>query len=193
MKQFSEEKGTRYRGASMGVFWPGQDAEIIFGEQYDNTFYATACAYLLRRFGPAQWGCDSYKDLTQYILTTQMDGVLLTVRPCCSVSTSFGYLLNPEIHEKNMDAEFASRKKREKLNIKQDEVCGPVDKALCGAMEELKTPVNVRDWFFNITGRVRDDDLQNYELLADYSNLAGYGITPEYFDKFKERDSKDGK
>ena len=184
MKQFAEEKGIQYNGASMGVFAPGQDAKVIFGEQYDNTFYATACAYLLRRFGPSHWGCDPYKDLIQYILTTKMEGVLLIVRPCCSVSTSFGYLLNPDLYESTLEVKCKHRKERKKFDIKQDEICGPVDKALCTAMEELKNPVNVRDWFFNIVGRVKDCDIKDDVKIEEYSKFAGFGIVPEYFDRF---------
>ena len=191
MRQFSEEDGTGYRGASMGAFSPGQDAEIIFGEKYDNTFYGSACAYLLRRFGPSQWGCDSYKDLTQFFLTTQMDGVILTVRPGCSISTSFGYLLNPEIYKSTLEASLHARRQHDKVSVKDCDICAPVSKALCNAMEELKKPVNVRDWYFNIVGRIKDCDLQYTEdghviEIVEYSDLAGYGIIPEYFNRFKE-------
>jgi len=191
MKQFAETEKETYRGASAGVFNPGQDAKIIFGEQHDRLFYATSCAYLLRRFGPAQQGCDPYKELTWYVLTTQMDGVLLTVRPCCSVSTSFGYLLNPELHESTLRAEMDARGKGKYLEAKDCEIRSPVVKALCDAMEELKKPVNVRDWYFNIVGRVKDCDLQMEDegdsvTCVQYSDLAGYGIIPEYFDRFKE-------
>ena len=182
MKQFLGKDGVRYRGASIGVFDPGSNAKIIFGEQYDETFYATSCAYLLRRFGPAHRGCDPYKDLTKYVLTTNDDRALLTVSPCCSVSTSFGYLLNNELYEKTMEADFVSRRSKSYIEAKDCEIRSPVIQALCEAMEELKKPVNVRDWFFNIVGRVRDDNFGT----AEYSKFAGYGIIEEYFDRFKK-------
>ena len=190
MKQFSEKNGKGFRGALMGTFSPGQDARIIFGEQYDDSFYGTACAYLLRRFGPSQWGCDPYKELVQYFLTTQIEGVVLTVRPGCSVSTSFGYLLSPELYESTINADFKERKAGKRANIKDCKIRGPVAQALCNAMKELKQPVNVRDWYFNIIGRVRDCDLKFTEdgediVAVDYSNLAGYGIEPKYFERFK--------
>ncbi len=191
MEQFVNTEKEKYRGASMGVFDPGQDAKRIFGEIHDKTFYATSCAYLLRRFGPAQRGCDPYKDLTWYVLTTQMEGVLLTVRPCCSVSTSFGYMLSPEIYESTMKAECDSRQKGEWVEAKDCEIRSPIAKVLCDAMKELKEPVNVRDWYFNIVGRIKDCDLKiddegDSVVCVEYSKLAGYGIAPEYFDKFKE-------
>lgn len=193
MRQAKETKG--YRGAMMGVFEPGGDANIIFGEKYDDSFYGTACAYLLRRFGPSHWGCDSFKDLTNYVLTTQMDGVLLTVRPGCSISTSFGYYLDTEIYNKSMKAEFDARKPKEYIAISDCAIRNPIAKVLIEAMKELKRPVNVRDWYFNIVGRVRDKDLQYNEKdenigTVTYSDLAGYGIVPEYFDRFKDKITK---
>ncbi len=190
MKQAENLKGCQ--GARGGLFYPGNDAEKILGEQYDETFYATSCAYLLRRFGPSRRGCDPYKDLVQYILTTSMEGVFLLVTPCCSVGTSFGYYLSPKIYKVTMDAMFESRKSKSNVDETKCPCRGPVIKALCDAIIELKKPVYVRDWYFNIVGRVRDEELQYDEEkeetvgTVEYSELAGYGITPDYFDKFKE-------
>lgn len=189
MEQFTNKTQGRYRGASIGVFDPGEVAENIFGKQYNDSFYATACAYLLRRFGPSHRGCDPYKELTAYSLTTEMDGVVLTVRPCCSVRTSFGYLLNAELYENTLDAMFKDRRENKTNDIKKCEVRDPVALALFDAMKELQKPVNVRDWYFNIVGMVKDSDLQISEdgdsvVSVEYSDLAGYGITPDYFDEF---------
>ena len=189
MKQAESLKG--YRGAMMGIFDPGIYAKKVFGEQYDNSFYGTACAYLLRRFGPSEWGCDPYKELTHYILTTEMDEVMLTVRPGCSVSTSFGYYVSSEIYEKSMKAlmESGQISRKEQKEIMEPIDCpirGPVVKALHDAIDELKKPINVRDWFFNIVGRVKDGD--STEEIVDYSSVAGYGITKDYFNKFNNED-----
>ena len=184
MEQAKKVKG--FRGAMMGVFCPGQDAEVILGEKYDESFYGTACAYLLRRFGPAHYGCDPYKELTHYMLTTKMEGVLLSARPGCSVSTSFGYVLSEDIYKATIDADFKDRQqKSQKEAIDDCSVRGPVAKALREAIEELKRPVNVRDWCFNITGRISDGELSEVEL-AEYSNIAGYGVIPEYYERFKD-------
>jgi len=181
-----------FHGAMMGVFCPGQDAKAILGEKYDKSFYGTACAYLLRRFGPAYDGCDSYKELTFYMLTTKMEGVLLAVRPGCSVSTSFGYYLKNEIYEATMKADFEDRRQSSGWieSINNCSVRAPVAKALREAIEELKRPVNVRDWFFNIIRRIPDDELGQQTELVEYSNLAGYGIIPEYYDRFEDVKSK---
>jgi len=189
MKQFMNGKKVKYAGAMAGVFDPGSDAEIILGKQYDESFYATSCAYLFRRFGPTHTGCDPYKDLTMYRLTTQMEGVVLLVRPCCSVSTSFGYLLAGDLYEKTVDAMVDAR--GQEIDIMDCPIRRPVIDALCLAIKELLQPVNVRDWHFNVLGRVNGadlkyDDEEGYLGIAEYSEFAGYGISLDYFDKFKE-------
>ena len=57
-----------------------------------------------------------------------------------------------------------------------------IERALKQAMEELKRPTNVRDWLINIQGDV-DDCADN---CVEPSNLSGYGITRDYFDKFNK-------
>lgn len=182
MKQAKKIKG--FSGAMRGTFAPGRDAEAILGEKYDKSFYGTACAYLLRRFGPAHYGCDPYKELTHYMLTTKMEGVLLTVRPGSSVSTSFGYYLNNEIYEATLEADYKDRQPNRWETVKNCPVRAPVAEALREAIKELKRPVNVRDWFFNIIRRIPDDELANMEVV-EYSDLAGYGVIPEYYSRFK--------
>ena len=59
-----------------------------------------------------------------------------------------------------------------------------IERALKQAMEELKRPTNVRDWLINIQG-----DVEGYPSnCVEPSKLAGYGITRDYFDKFKKQD-----
>ncbi len=187
MEQAKKVKG--FSGAMMGTFDPGQDAEVILGEKYDKSFYGTACAYLLRRFGPAYYGCDSYKELTQYMLTTKMEGVLLSVRPGCSVSTSFGYYLSKEIHEATLEAMLKNRQSNQRKAENDCPIRSPVAKALREAIKELERPVNVRDWCFNIIRRIPDDELERMELVG-YSDIAGYGIIPEYYKRFEDVKSK---
>lgn len=186
MEQFTNKTKDEYKGAMLGVFDPGKIAENMFGKKYDDSFYATACAYLLRRFGPAQEGCDPYKDLTVYRLTTEMEGVVLIVRPCCSVSTSFGYLLNHELYESTLAAMIADRRQ---VKPTKCQIRDPVALALTDAMKKLQEPVYVRDWYFNIVGSVKDKDLvylgdDDGFASAEYSRFAGYGISVDYFDKF---------
>ena len=191
MKQAENLKG--FRGECAGLFNLEQDIEGLIGKENDESFYATSCAYLIRRFGPSRYGCDSYKDLISYILTTEMEGVYLIVAPGCSVSTSFGYYLTEELYEKVSAIQYETRNQRSEPNPQDCKIQSSVIKALCDAIEELKKPVNVRDWHFNIAGRVPDGDLQ-YDKdedvigIAEYSKFAGYGITPDYYDKFNTKE-----
>lgn len=176
MKQF-ENDGARYRGAMGGVIWTPELADEVF-KTWD---YGHAFAYLFRRFGPAHRGCDPYKDLSFYWLTTRMKGVLLTVRPAHSADTSFGYLLTMQIDRKLYLEHTHSRW----VEGKGKEVRSPrksrIERALKQAMEELKRPTNVRDWLINIQGDVADYPSN----CVEPSKLAGYGITRDYFDKFE--------
>ena len=181
MKQFENDE-KEYRGAMGGVIWTPNIGEKVF-KTWD---YGHAFAYLFRRFGPAHRGCDPHKDLSFYLLTTKMKGVLLTVRPAHCAGTSFGYLLTKQINRKlRMEDLYCTW-----LRWKGKEVKSPrkkrIEKALVQAMKELKRPTNVRDWFINIQGDVEDYPLNRVEP----SDLAGYGITRDYFDKFKPENAK---
>ena len=88
----------RYHGAMGGMFWPGQDAVRILGE--DRWDYGHAFAYLFRRFGYSEYGWDGYKSLARYCLTTPMDGVVLVVNPGTKVWISFGYSLRSDVEAK---------------------------------------------------------------------------------------------
>jgi len=175
MEQFQQD-GKRYRGAMGGIIWTPDIADEVF-ETWD---YGHAFAYLFRRFGPAHGGCDSYKDLSSYLLTTGMKGVLLSVRPAHSAGTSFGYLLTRQIERKlrleDLHSTWLAMKGKDFRTPRKNRI----ERALRRAMEELKRPTNVRDWLINIQGDVEDHPLNCIEP----SNLSGYGISRDYFDKF---------
>jgi len=58
--------------------------------------------------------------------------------------------------------------------------------AVCVAIENLLMPVNIRDWYINIKGRVKDDDLkfipdpkwpgEDMVVAVPYSEMAGMGF-----------------
>ena len=178
MQQF-EEDGKKYRGAMGGVIW----TPVIADEVFKTWDYGHAFAYLFRRFGPAHRGCDPHKDLSFYVLTTRMKGVLLTARPAHSAGTSFGYLLTMQIDRKlyleHMHSMWMEGKGKEVRSPRKNRI----ERALKQAMEELKRPTNVRDWLINIQG-----DIEGYPSnCVEPSKLSGYGITRDYFDKFKEK------
>jgi len=176
MKQF-ESDGKSYSGAMGGVIWTPDIADEVF-KTWD---YGHAFAYLFRRFGPAHRGCDAYKELSSYLLTTGMKGVLLSVRPAHSAGTSFGYLLTRQIGRKlyieDTHSKWVGCKGKDFRTPRRNRI----ERALKKAMEELKRPTNVRDWLINIQG-----DVEGYpQNCVEPSKLSGYGITRDYFDKFK--------
>lgn len=61
----------------------------------------TAFPYLWRRFGPPQWESDPRKDLCRYVLTTDMYGVYLQIRPAvCPLQYCVGVLLLKSVGDK---------------------------------------------------------------------------------------------
>ena len=142
-----------------------------------NYDYGHAFTYLWRRFGPPTYGSDGYKELVSYVLTTKMEGVYLTCDCYLTSYIAFGIGLTREIYEKiSPDC----MKRREEWT----EYMREAHKALLDAVRELKRPTNVRDWFINIEGRVKDKDIKKPVI---YSKKAGYGITNDYYKKFKKK------
>lgn len=61
----------------------------------------TAFPYLWRRFGPPQWESDPRKDLCRYVLTTDMYGVFLQIRPAvCPLQYCVSVLLLKSVGDK---------------------------------------------------------------------------------------------
>lgn len=184
MKQYTEDN-IRYSGAmgSQEIWVPGISEEV-FADKWD---YGSAFAYLWRRFGPPFEGWDGHKELVSYYLTTDTKGVLLYVSPKPNAGCSFGYSLSAILKYK-LRAEYAHSMWQEFKGRKiQTPRADKINKALRNAMEELKRYVFVRDWPINIQGHV-DDYIPD---PAKPSKYAGYGITPDYFDKFNEIQEKD--
>lgn len=175
MKQVT---GDNYHGGILGPLWSHSE---YAKRAFPNWDYGHAFAYLWRRFGPPQAGSDPYKDLCYYYLSTAADGVVLMVSPKSGASYSFGFLLQPDLFETCCKAEVDNRgtgRKEAECPVKS-----PILESLQSAMEELKRPTYVRDVLINIEGPVAD----GYEdELAEYNQYAGYGILPEYFERFSE-------
>lgn len=141
-----------------------------------NYDYGHALAYLLRRFGPSKWGSDSYKQLVNYVLTTKMKGVYLTCNCYPTSHIAFGIGLSAEIYEKIVPD---CMKRRENW----PEYLTEIFNALLDAIQELKRPTNVRDWFINIEGKVSNKEIKK---PVSYSKKAGYGISDNYYKRFKK-------
>ncbi|MFA5158194.1 MAG: hypothetical protein WC451_03360 [Patescibacteria group bacterium] len=168
-KKFKEYEGAR----GMGFF----DIHDEANTEFPNWNYGTAFAYLWRRFGPPEMGCDPYKNLVTYYLTTKIIGLYLTCTPYLnSAGLSFGFCFSKTIYNK-LNTDFG--KPKDQWSVYTKEILA----ALCEAMKELKKPTNIRDWYINIEGHVKDKDIKNPVV---YSCRAGYGIRPEYFKRFKD-------
>lgn len=176
MEQAKWEKGMQIFGGMGSLYFKKEDLQKIL-PNYD---YGHAFAYLWRRFGPPIFGCDSYKELAQYILTTKKKGVWLTCSPKPSSWVSFGMGLSSEVYQE-IAKDLSGR--RENWN----ELIEEVYERLLWAIEELKRPTNVRDWCINIEGQVKDADRKEEPL--EYSSKAGFGIIDEYFDRFKKTEA----
>jgi hypothetical protein len=99
-KDFTED---RYSGAlSSSMLSPGEIADEVFGEEIN---FGTLFAYLFRRFGLPNSPSDDYKDIAQYLLTTPMKGLFLSVRiiPHNNTSLLFGYVMLDSLNRTLMD------------------------------------------------------------------------------------------
>ena len=129
-----------------------------------------ACAYLWRRFGPPFYGSDDYKEILQYILTTDDPDVWLTVYPGGSgLRHGVGYLATPALRRRAFaEPDMATR----------------IQDAIRGAMRELLRPVGVRDTMINLFGRLLDD-CYDYGDVADRSAYAGYPVPRDAMDALR--------
>lgn len=84
-----------YTGEMAGIFDLDDPAKQIIGEPNPSDVFA----YMFRRFGYPRFGWDDYKTLVQYYITTEMDGVVLMVRPAFAGGGTFGYLLRKDIDQ----------------------------------------------------------------------------------------------
>ena len=174
MKQIDWEKGMRFFGGAGFMHFEKSDLEPIL-PNYD---YGHAFAYLWRRFGPPIVGCDPYKDLTTYHLTTKIEGVYLSCKCYLTSHIAFGFGFSHKVWQE-IDAEI-NKPRKEWL-----EGTLAIFDALLEAIEELRRPVNVRDWFINIEGKVKDCNIVD---PVEYSPKAGYGVSDEYYERFKKQE-----
>lgn len=174
MKQIQWEEGMYFFGGAGFMFFEKSDLTPII-PNYD---YGHAFAYLWRRFGPPVVGCDPYKDLTTYHLTTEIEGVYLSCNCYLCSHIAFGFGFSRKVWEEIVAEISKPRKEWSDRTLE-------IFEALLGAIKELKRPTNVRDWFINIEGQVKDCDIEN---PVEYSSKAGYGISDDYYEQFKEEE-----
>ena len=153
--------------ASMGLLTPDDLAKEAFPAKTINN--AELFLYLFRRFGPPIDGVDTYKTAAGYTLTTPMEGVYLRAIIRCpnTWGMDFGYAVRSDIAD----------------GIMSERSNGPttdrVEEAIRRAIEDLARPTYTRDVYFNMFGRVRDDEL-NYDEEADWSTYNGLPVVEYY-------------
>jgi len=159
--------GERWQGAMAGIADPGKCAEDIF----PNGDYASLFVYMYRRFGIPVSGSDPYKEIACWHIKTPDPAVALMVSPRPNgLRLSFGYLIDTNVYS------YRNHDDIEAIRIK-------IESSLKLAMKDLLIPTNVRDTFINAVGRVSDDEVKE---TCDYFKWAGYGVTSDYYKKFKE-------
>lgn len=160
--------GEHWQGAMAGIADPGSYADDIF----QNGDFASLFVYMFRRFGTPPSGSDDYKEIACWYLTTPDHAVALMVSPRPSgLRYSFGYIINTNVYNYNSHDDI------EAIRIK-------IEPPLKQSMENLLIPTNVRDTFINAIGKISDD--AKIKETCDYFKWAGYGVTPDYYEKFKE-------
>lgn len=86
-----------WQGARSGKYMPGALAEAVLPPLAGPHLFI----YLFRRFGAPNWPWDQTRYLVEYVLTTPLDGVYLTIFPDMQNRYDvrrlmFGYLLAPQ-------------------------------------------------------------------------------------------------
>ena len=158
----------RWQGAMAGIADPGGYADEIFPKGN----YSSLFVYMFRRFGIPENGSDPYKEIACWHLTTPDPAVVLMVCPRPSgLRYSFGYIVNTAVYNYHTHDEVEAIRKEIEPSLKQ-------------SMKDLLVPTNVRDVYINAVGRVKDDDVGR--TTCDYFKWAGFGVTSDYYKKFKE-------
>ncbi len=157
-----------WQGAMAGIADPGKYAdEILLNGNYSSLF-----VYMFRRFGIPTNGSDPYKEIACWYLTTPDPAVALMVSPRPSgLRYSFGYWVNTNVYNYHSHVDI-------------EVIRMVIEPFLKQSMKDLLTPTNVRDAFINVVGKVGDDDIGR--TTCNYSKWAGFGVTSDYYKKFKE-------
>lgn len=155
--------------AAMGLLIPDDLAKEAFPTKTPNE--AELFLYLFRRFGPPVDGVDVFKTAAAYTLTTPMDGVYLriSIRYPNTYGCCWGYAVRSDIAnaiKSEYRAEFTPN--TDKANA-----------ALTAAIHDLESPTYTRDVYFNMFGRVMDDEL-HYDEESDWSTYKTMPVSEYY-------------
>ena len=162
-ENFIFKERIRYENAGGGFVWP----EKIIPLELKEASYGNLFTYMYRRFGIPSHGSDGYKEIANWYIITPNEDIALRVSPRPSgIKYSFGYVINR--------SEYHDNRNETQVHI--------VTEALLSTMNDLLSPVFVRDVPINAIGCISDD--YNWDDNAnecDPWKWAGYGVSIEYF------------
>jgi hypothetical protein len=150
--------------AMYGSLKPSLIAEKILGKDID---YGRLFTYMYRRFGPSEFGGDSFKEVMRWKLKTKDENVLLLVSPNITDSQStllsFGFSVNTNV------IKLYNLSREEEITI---------NKLFEDTINDLLTPVCVRDIMINIKG------IYNGGVKpVDYFKYSGFGVDHSCFEE----------
>lgn len=193
------------------IFCGYKAGQEVFGETPKDSGL-TLFAYLWRRFGPPEHGCDDYKSLACWVLTTPMEGAYLSLTPSGSaIEYSVGHLVTHDLGERINKPIESWWKRHERLWIKlhpkapayhywgwntpkgfprrpigDKTLVAELNAALRVSLNDLLRPVYVRDVPMNALGVL--DHTKRQRRVAERSRYAGYGCDLDAIEKLIAED-----
>ena len=162
--------GSGFQYGETNVFLWLDAREILKGE-------ATRIDYLFRRFGYPFTGCDSDKQIAQYIITTPLPDIFLSLSVKAGY-IDFGYCIPNDLFQ--MAMEIASLHHEEiycsELEKEKNERYKLAHEALRASIKDLLRPIILRDCAFNIVGDVTDEVWAMYPEPIETRKTAWCGL-----------------
>jgi hypothetical protein len=148
------------------------DAQII--KKFGVLDPGLTLMYLIRRFGFPLHGCDEYKEIAQWLITTAHDGIILGVSPKPH-RVYFHYLASKQLISSLYSSDEAEKTKTQEFVLLH----------LINAVEDMiNKPISVRDTWFNpiatgdhlLDGHIPEDDDDDFINVAERHVSSGYGL-----------------
>jgi hypothetical protein len=130
--------------------------------------------YLIRRFGFPLHGCDEYKEIAQWKLTTAHEGIILIVSPKPN-RVHFGYSAYKSLRGSLYSSDDTEKLKAQELFLQH---------LLDAATDLINKPISVRDTWFNpiatgdhlLDGHIPKNDDDDFINVAERHVLSGHGL-----------------
>lgn len=150
-----------------------------------NIEYGSLFAYLFRRFGYPECGWDNYKELVAYYLTTPHPNMILKIAPHVgNISTiGFKFMVEKDTFLKLENA-IQSEPYHRSVDVRKwdaNDPLKPFAELAIVALEDLLTPVGVRDQAINALGKAETTAPISPSLGAGYPSGALGNSAPQEF------------